>query len=100
MNEIKCNRWYDNYPDLGELLKKLKNINESDRGNLLNSIKGLIEESDPALVDRYVMEFPLSTKKRRWYDKDPYSWLAVNSLKYANENIKKKVIVYLKKKLN
>jgi len=93
-------RWYDNYPGLGLLLNKLKNINETKRGNVLNGIKKIIEKHDPDLVDRRVMEFPLSVKKRRWYDKDPYSWLAINSLKYAGDGIKTKVIEYLREKLS
>lgn len=99
MEKVNGKRWYDSYPGLGLLLNKLKNINETKRSTVLNGIKKLIEKYDSNLVDRRVMEFPLSVKKRRWYDKDPYSWLAINSLKYADDGIKKKVIEYLNEKL-
>jgi hypothetical protein len=92
-------RWYDRYPPLGELLTKLKHSGESNRSRLLKGIKELIEESDPGLVDRYVLEFPMSIKKRRWYDQDPYAWLAINSLKYSTDAVKNKVIDYLSKNL-
>jgi len=96
---MKNGRWYDKYPGLGELLTKLKKTNESERGRLLDGIKQIVETSDSDLVNRHVMEFPLSAKKRRWYDQDPYSWLAINSLKFADDQVKNKVIVYLRSKL-
>jgi hypothetical protein len=96
---MKNGRWYDKYPGLGELLTKLKKTNELERGKLLDGIKQIVETSDPDLVNRHVMEFPLSAKKRRWYDHDPYSWLAINSLKFADDQVKNKVIGYLRSKL-
>jgi hypothetical protein len=49
-------------------------------------------------MDRWVMEFPLTTK-RRWYDKNPYSWLVINSLKYSEKKLMNRVITYLNKEL-
>jgi hypothetical protein len=93
-------RWYDRYPPLGELLTKLKHEGENNRSRLLKGIKELIEETDPELVDRYVLEFPMSTRKRRWYDQDPYAWLAINSLKYSSDSVKSKVVDFLRKNLD
>ena len=53
---------------------------------------------DNELIDRHVLEFPM-TNRRRWYDKDPYSWLIINALKYANKDLITDVILYLKGKL-
>ena len=66
----------------------------------LNSIdiKDIIMDYDNELIDRHVLKFPM-TYKRRWYDKDPYSWLIINALKYANEDLITDVILYLKGKL-
>ena len=89
-------RWYDKYPALGEYITKLKNVEEGKRARLLTGIKSLIEEFDPELVDRHVMEFPMSIKKRRWYDQDPYAWLAINTLKFADERVWDRVVDYLR----
>ena len=99
MDKQYTNRWYDKYPGLGDLLKKLQLSDSRDRDHLLSGIKKVIEKFEPDLVDQHVLEFPLSTKKRRWYDLDPYSWLAINSLKLAKDNTKNKVIEFLKTKL-
>lgn len=97
MKENNDNRWYDKNPDLKAFLKKLKYSNKSTQDIVLNDIKNLIMDFDSKLVDTHVMEFPL-TEKRRWYDQDPYSWLAINALKYIDEIILKDVI-NLKNKL-
>ncbi len=99
MHKGYTHRWYDKYPGLGDLLKKLKLSDTRDRDYLLTGIKKVIEKFEPDLVDQHVLEFPLSTKKRRWYDLDPYSWLAINSLKLAKDSTKNKVIDFLKTKL-
>ncbi len=97
MKENNDNRWYDKNPDLKAFLEKLKYSNKSTQDIVLNDIKYLIMDFDSKLVDTHVMEFPL-TEKRRWYDQDPYSWLAINALKYIDEIILKDVI-NLKNKL-
>lgn len=97
MKKNDANRWYDKNPDLKTFLEKLKYSNKSTQDIVLNDIKNLIMGFDSELVDRHVMEFPL-TQKRRWYDQDPYSWLAINALKYVDGIILKEVI-NLKNKL-
>ena len=97
MKQNSEKRWYDKNPDLKAFLEKLKYSNKSTQDIVLNDIKNLIMNFDSKLVDTHVMEFPL-TEKRRWYDKDPYSWLSINVLKYADEIILKDVI-NLKNKL-
>jgi len=79
-------------------MEKLKNKDKISRDTIINSIKDIIMDYDPELTDRHVIDFPLA-KKRRWYDTDPYSWLAINTLEYANEELIKIIIIYLNKKL-
>ena len=55
-------------------------------------------EEAPDLIDKYVMDFPMGLK-RRWYDKDPFSWLIINSLKYANKNLLEKVTALIKENI-
>ncbi|HUT65089.1 MAG TPA: hypothetical protein VMZ05_02960 [Spirochaetota bacterium] len=91
-------RWYDKHPELKQLLDVLKVSQISELEKVIGGMKELIMEHDPELMDRWVLEFPLTTK-RRWYDKDPYSWLVINSLKYADRGLLRGVILYLKGEL-
>ena len=94
MNKNK-NRGYDKYPDLRERLDALKELDKEERDAIIAGIKDSIMSGDPGLIDRHVMEFPM-TSKRRWYDQDPYCWLTVNALKYANEDLIEKVTSFIK----
>jgi hypothetical protein len=92
------NRCFAKYPDLKESIDKLKYLNCQDRNKIIHGMKDLILHHDNELFDKYVIEFPFEYG-RRWYDKDPYSWLVINSLKYADENLKADIIIYLHEKL-
>ena len=91
------NRWYDNNPELKDFLHLLKMSEKTAQDTIFNDIRDIIMDFDSNLVEKHVMEFPL-TEKRRWYDQDPYSWLAINSLKYLDSSTIDKV-VSLRKKL-
>jgi len=95
----KLKRWYDKDPELKKWIEKLKHTDEEKRNIILDGIKRLDSNFDSELIDRHVMEFPMEMK-RRWYDQNPYCWLIINGLKYANEPLLKKVIVYLQKELS
>ncbi len=92
------NRWYDKYPDLSDRIEKLKELKKRERDLIILDIKDIIMDYDNELIDRHVLEFPM-TYKRRWYDKDPYSWLIINALKYANKDLITDVILYFKRKI-
>lgn len=94
----KKNRWYDNYPELSIYIEKLKDIDKKKRDEIFIKIKDLINENNPELIDKYVIEFPMGLK-RRWYDKDPFSWLIINSLKYAAKEFLDKVTALIKNNL-
>ncbi len=98
MDNDKKNRWYDKYPDLAELFNKIKIKKESERNVIILDIKKIIMTHDPEIINRNVMNFPLPLK-RRWYDKDPYSWTVINVLKYVEEKIINEIINFLKEKL-
>ena len=97
MEDNSKNRWYDENPELKAFLQLLKYSDKADQDIIFNDIKDIIVNYDNNLVEKHVLEFPL-TEKRRWYDKDPYSWLAINSLKYLDSPAIDKVI-NLKNKL-
>jgi len=94
----KEKRWYDKNPELRKLLEKLKKLEKDERDVIFDDIKKLDDDFDSKLIDRHVMEFPMNLR-RRWYDRDPYSWLVINGLKHADDVLLDKVIVCLKEKL-
>jgi len=88
------NRWYDKYSDLAELLEKLKNLGKRERDRIILYLKDLIIEYDKQLFDKYVFEFPMPFN-RRWYDKSPFSWLVINALKHADDDLITDITLYL-----
>ncbi len=89
------NRWYDKYPRFGSCLDRLKECAPHDRDRLVQGIMLLIREHAPTLLDRFVQDFPLDIRRQRWYDKDPYLWLVMNGLRYANADLRERVTAYL-----
>ncbi len=96
MSRLK--RWYDKNPELKKWLERLKHAEEEKRNIILDGIKQLDSNFDSDLIDRHVMEFPMEMK-RRWYDQNPYCWLIINGLKYADDIFLQKVIDYLQREL-
>jgi len=99
MRNNKRKRWYDSNPRLALLLNLLKNQDKECRDNIINHLKEIITKYDDTLIDRHVVDFPM-TEKRRWYDQDPYSWLVINSIKYADKELIKRIISYLTTQLH
>ena len=98
MNANYKNRWYDKYPDLSKSIDELKDLNKLDRDKLILGLKDIILNYDNELFDKYVLEFPTPYGKR-WYDKDPFSWLVINVLKYADKDLITDIILYLRENL-
>lgn len=92
-------RWYDGHPKLSELLESLNPIRGRRRNNIISGIMEIIKQRAPALFDRYVLDFPLNIKRRRWYDRDPYLWLIINGLKYGNKQLLTAVTTYLQENI-
>jgi hypothetical protein len=88
------NRWYDKFPGLHLLLEKLESLEKRERDRIMLYVKDLIIDHDKQLFDKYVFEFPVP-QRRRWYDKNHFSWLVVNSLKYAEEDLITDVTLFL-----
>jgi hypothetical protein len=89
------NRWYDKYPHLAELLEELRFARPNKRDAHISGVMGIIKLDAPNLLERYVLDFPLDIKRRRWYDRDPYLWLLYNGLKYANKKLLITITKYL-----
>ncbi|NOZ08745.1 MAG: hypothetical protein GXO91_07725 [FCB group bacterium] len=93
------NRWYDPPSKLGLHFEKMQFLREHERDAIIVGIKNIIMKHDPDLINRHILEFA-SFSRNRWYDADPYTWLIINSLKYAGNDIITEVIKYLEKKIN
>ena len=98
MNEGHNNRWYDRYPDLKVMFDKLQELKKGERDKIILELKDLIAGRDNCLFDKYVFEFSMPLQ-RRWYDNNPFSWLVISALKYADEALITDIILYLKERL-
>jgi len=98
MDDYYKNRWYDKYPKLIKFIDKLKSLKKSKRDTIILGMQDIIMEHDSELIDKHVLEFPM-TYRRRWYDRDPDSWLVINALKYADDNLLTDIILYLGERL-
>jgi hypothetical protein len=88
------NRWYDKYPELQNILEKLKSLEKRERDRIMLYVKDLIIDHDKQIFNKYVFESPMP-KRRRWYDKNPFSWLVINSLKCAEEDFITELTLFL-----
>lgn len=94
---MKRQRWYDKHERLANHLEKLKTMPEKQRNELLKDLIAFGRLLDPDLFEKHLLEYPLDLKKRRWYDDDPYLWVVVNGLKFASDEILKKVVAFFDK---
>jgi hypothetical protein len=73
-------RWSDNDSELTFLIESLRFVTEENIERAMVELKDLIDAETPELINIHVEKFVL---RRRWYDDNPYTWLVLNSLKYA-----------------
>ncbi|HBE01066.1 MAG TPA: hypothetical protein DC049_01125 [Spirochaetia bacterium] len=86
-------RWYDTYPVLKDALEKIKHEKKENQVQFFSQINNIIMEYDENLTEKHIEKFHF---KRRWYDKNPYSWLVINSLAWAEKPLLEAVISSLK----
>jgi hypothetical protein len=76
----------------------LENLRFSERGIQKSIVKGVekvLTREDPRFIDKVSDRFPMDPLKRRWYDKDPYLWLVINSLLYTDRRVIDEVVVLI-----
>ncbi|MBN1130471.1 MAG: hypothetical protein JXA71_15870 [Chitinispirillaceae bacterium] len=88
-------RWYDAYKPFAVQLETLKTAPVSTRDRIVAGVLEIISADAPELLEKYLLDFPLDQKKRRWYDQDAYLWLMVNGLEYSRLSLLKKVTAYM-----
>ena len=85
-------RWYDK-KEIGKYIKAMRYLQPEERDKILLDLKNLISEKNPNIMVDHVMDFQLY--RNRWYDKDPYCWLVINSLQYIDDGLMNQVLAYL-----
>lgn len=88
-------RWYDRYPLLVEHLENLKAMEPRRREKLATCIIRIISDNAPEILAKPVFKAPQTQFQKRWYDKEPLLWLAVNAMKYLDEGDLRQVMDYL-----
>ena len=89
-------RWHDQDPILRDLLEKVKNLTEKEQDQVMMELKYIINKHDDTLIGSHIEEYRL---RRRWYDKNPYTWLVINALKYASPELIEQVKAFLTTRL-
>jgi len=95
----KHRRWYDRIRYFSEIINDIERLSVEDRDQLLMEIQKLIASYDSDLVDRHVNQFSFN-ERRRWYDRDPYAWLILNSLKFADDVLLMRVAKFIHQQLS
>lgn len=90
-------RWYDDKNILKEFIDCLEALDKDKRDQLLLRLRDLVMEYDGFYIEKNIGDLPLTLRKRRWYDHDPYAWIIINGLRYCNEQLMKEVIDLAKK---
>ena len=78
------NRWYDRDPTLADAIEGLKDLDARSLDRVMAEVERVIVARDETLLERYVDRFEV---RRRWYDRNPYTWLIVNSLQFAPKDV-------------
>lgn len=91
-------RWYDKHQGLPAALDKLRSTDDEDREVIIEDVKKILTKKDPDFIEKVCDKFKLSPFRRRWYDTNPYLWLVVNSLRYADEETISEVVACINRK--
>jgi hypothetical protein len=97
---MKKNRWYDQHEELAAHFETLKTIPKRQLNGLLKDLITLGRLLHPNLFEEHIFEYPLDPKKRRWYDDDPYLWIVINGLRYAEDEVINKVVAFFDKQIS
>ena len=103
-------RWYDNFRSFAKQLERLKNVSSAQLDAVTKGIFAILEENDATHIrgdfldasctSDFIKAYAIDLYHKRWYDKDPYLWLIVNSLKYASPSVVEKISLYIEHTLS
>ena len=78
-------RWHDRDPLMRLSMAELKIHPVEIQDKMMVEIKTILDRHDPMIIERHVGRF---TMKRRWYDHNPFTWMVINSLKFAPRKVR------------
>jgi hypothetical protein len=90
-------RWYDKREGLSAALDKLRSADGDRREIIIEGVREIVTRRDPNFIDKVCDQFPLNPFRRRWYDDNPYLWLVVNSLRYADDETLNEVVAFIRR---
>lgn len=93
-------RWYDKDKRLAKQIGAFMKIHPKYRYEIVQGLLAIIKELDPDILNRFTVPSDIEEWSKRWYDDEPTFWLVINGLKFANEELLKKVMEYMEDKLN
>lgn len=88
-------RWYDKHTILSREIDLMRDMDDQQQDHLMRGIMKIIRQRCPTLLDDFVDDFPMDIHRKRWYDQDPYVWLTINGLQYAQDDLIRAVESYL-----
>jgi len=89
--QTESGRWYDYDEELRNYIDGLKDMSQDERDVYIKEMLKLIKKDCSNLLEMDVLEYSLDLKRRRWYDDDPYLWMLINSLKFADRSFLEKI---------
>ncbi len=92
-------RWYDKNKRLARQLDALMKVHPKDEFRAIKGLLDLVRKWEPDILNRFVIPVDIDKWYRRWYDKDPAYWLAINGLRHASDGLLDRVADFLEKEL-
>jgi hypothetical protein len=92
-------RWYDKDKELAKYLDNLVKIHPDNELKVINGLLEIIRQNNPDILNKFTIPHDIENWHKRWYDNNPIFWLTINSLKYADEKLLKKISDYLEKEI-
>ena len=92
-------RWYDKDKRLARQLDAFMKVHPRYSYTIVQGLLDLIKAAQPDILQRFTIPSDVEQWCRRWYDKDPVFWIVLNGLKYANEELLRRVASYLEEQM-
>lgn len=93
-------RWYDKNEKLAKQLNNLTKASVETKQKIIKGLLDIIQDSDKEFASRFKVPIDIDLWSRRDYDDEAATWIVINNLKYADENLLQKVTEYIEKEIS